>query len=412
MPQGSLSIVNYQLPIKCITIMKKLLLLLLAALGGSMSASAQFSLSGRIDGMPDSLRVTVVNMENPDKQKLICETFPKSGAFMLASDSLVRPTLCELRISRKSPKSGRYYTLYSARFMASSAAMTLQPTSMDTLESASKDSRTEQAFRVSGGQAQVDWNAFQKATFELERAERLAGYKEAEIYFATRDNKDSVRKYRDIQKEAERKLYRARMDFTRRHPQSMAAAYWMNQYIRTYFVRTADELKEMAALVQACPDTARVNRVNRDLDIALRYALEQPYTDFDLTLADGRKSRLSALIPAEAQYTMIDFWASWCGPCRAAIPHVKELAAQYGARLGLLSVSVDQKEADWRKAMGEEKMTWAQGWLDKEQMDKPANAYALIFIPRLILIDREGRIVCSTNLPDEITEYLQKHITQ
>lgn len=205
--------------------MKKLLLLLLAALGGSMSASAQFSLSGRIDRMPDSLRVTVVNMENPDKQKLICETFPKSGAFMLASDSLVRPTLCELRISRKSPKNGRYYTLYSARFMASSAAMTLQPTSMDTLESASKDSRTEQAFRVSGGQAQVDWNAFQKATFELERAERLAGYKEAEIYFATRDNKDSVRKYRDIQKEAERKLYRARMDFTRRHPQSMAAAY-------------------------------------------------------------------------------------------------------------------------------------------------------------------------------------------
>lgn len=391
--------------------MKKLLLLLLAALGGSMSASAQFSLSGRIDGMPDSLRVTVVNMENPDKQKLICETFPKSGAFMLASDSLVRPTLCELRVMRKHPKSGRFLSLYSTRFLASATAMQVAPVSMDALEAASKEHRTEQAFKISGGQAQADWNEFQEATFELERAERLADYKEAEIYFATRDNKDSVRKYRDIQKEAERKLYRTRMDFTRRHPQSMAAAYWMNQYIRTYFVRAADELKEMAALVQACPDTARVNRVNRDLDIALRYALEQPYTDFDLTLADGRKSRLSALIPAEAQYTMIDFWASWCGPCRAAIPHVKELAAQYGARLGLLSVSVDQKEADWRKAMGEEKMTWTQGWLDKEQMDKPANAYALISIPRLILIDSEGRIVVSTYLPDEITEYIQKNIT-
>lgn len=59
--------------------MKKLLLLLLAALGGSMSASAQFSLSGRIDGMPDSLRVTVVNVENPDKATLLCETAPKAG---------------------------------------------------------------------------------------------------------------------------------------------------------------------------------------------------------------------------------------------------------------------------------------------------------------------------------------------
>lgn len=202
--------------------MKKLLLLLLAALGGSMSASAQFSLSGRIDRMPDSLRVTVVNMENPDKQKLICETFPKSGAFMLASDSLVRPTLCELRVMRKHPKSGRFLSLYSTRFLASATAMQVAPVSMDALEAASKEHRTEQAFKISGGQAQ----------------------------------------------------------------------------------------------------------------------------------------------------------------------------------------------ADWRKAMGEEQMTWTQGWLDKEQMDKTANAYALISIPRLILIDREGRIVCSTNLPDEITEYLQKHITQ
>lgn len=222
MPQGSLSIVNYQLSIKCITIMKKLLLLLLAALGGSMSASAQFSLSGRIDGMPDSLRVTVVNVENPDKATLLCETAPQGGTFTLASDSLVRPTLCELRVMRRNPKVGRFIMLYSTRFLASATAMQAAPVSMDALEAAAKDSRTEQAFKISGGQAQ----------------------------------------------------------------------------------------------------------------------------------------------------------------------------------------------ADWRKAMGEEKMTWAQGWLDKEQMDKTANAYALISIPRLILIDREGRIVCSTNLPDEITEYLQKHITQ
>lgn len=222
MPQGSLSIVNYQLSIKCITIMKKLLLLLLAALGGSMSASAQFSLSGRIDGMPDSLRVTVVNVENPDKATLLCETAPQGGTFTLASDSLVRSTLCELRVMRRNPKVGRFIMLYSTRFLASATAMQAAPVSMDALEAAAKDSRTEQAFKISGGQAQ----------------------------------------------------------------------------------------------------------------------------------------------------------------------------------------------ADWRKAMGEEKMTWTQGWLDKEQMDKPANAYALISIPRLILIDREGRIVCSTNLPDEITEYLQKHITQ
>lgn len=392
--------------------MKKLSLLLLAAAFGSLPVSAQFRLSGHIGGMPDSLRLAVVNVENPDNTRLICTTYPTDGAFTLMSDSLTQPTVCELRLQRHAPKMERFTTLCSARFVASAHPMQLEPTTMKALEDASDDYRTEQAMRITGGEAQEGWNTYLNEVFETERAAKLAGYKQAQVYFDTNNNPDSVRKYRILEKEANARLLQARVDFARRHPASIPAAYWMNQYIRTYFVHTADELKEMAALVQACPDTARVNRVNRDLDIALRYALEQPYTDFDLTLADGRKSRLSALIPAEAQYTMIDFWASWCGPCRAAIPHVKELAAQYGARLGLLSVSVDQKEADWRKAMGEEKMTWTQGWFDKEQMDKPANAYALISIPRLILIDREGRIVCSTNLPDEITEYLQKHITQ
>ena len=178
----------------------------------------------------------------------------------------------------------------------------------------------------------------------------------------------------------------------------------------TDFVYTADELEEMASLVQTCPDTVRVNALNRNLEVALRYALGQRYPDFDLIRTDGTSARLSALIPAEAQFTLLDFWASWCGPCRAAIPRVKELAVQYGSRLGLVSVSVDEKETAWRKAMEEEQMTWAQAWLNKVQVPAAADGYMLTTIPRLVLIDGEGRIVCSTNLPDVIVEYLQNHM--
>lgn len=83
---------------------------------------------------------------------------------------------------------------------------------------------------------------------------------------------------------------------------------------------------------------------------------------------------------------------------------------QYGSRLGLVSVSVDEKETAWRKAMEEEQMTWAQAWLNKEQVPAAADGYMLTTIPRLVLIDGEGRIVCSTNLPDVIVEYLQNHM--
>lgn len=202
----------------------------------------------------------------------------------------------------------------------------------------------------------------------------------------------------------------SRVSFARRHPSSFAANYWMYQELRTDFVYTADELEEMASLVQTCPDTVRVNALNRNLEVALRYALGQRYPDFDLIRTDGTSARLSALIPAEAQFTLLDFWASWCGPCRAAIPRVKELAVQYGSRLGLVSVSVDEKETAWRKAMEEEQMTWAQAWLNKVQVPAAADGYMLTTIPRLVLIDGEGRIVCSTNLPDVIVEYLQNHM--
>ena len=56
-------------------------------------------------------------------------------------------------------------------------------------------------------------------------------------------------------------------------------------------------------------------------------------------------------------------------------------------------------------------MTWPQAWLKGSQMNTVADAYVIQSIPRLLLIDREGRIVVSTYLPDEITEYIQKNIT-
>lgn len=388
--------------------MKQLILSFLAALC-ALPASAQFTLSGRIEGMPDSLQVAVVNVESREQLPL-CQASPADGTFCLTCDSVIRPLLCELRILQRSPKNGRLYTRHAVRFMASPEAMQVADVTWIALQEASEDYRTEQLLHISGGQAQADWQEYLDAVYDLEREARLAGYKEAEVYFATNNNPDSVRKYRKLEQAAQRRLHEARVSFARRHPSSFAANYWMYQELRTDFVYTADELEEMASLVQTCPDTVRVNALNRNLEVALRYALGQRYPDFDLIRTDGTSARLSALIPAEAQFTLLDFWASWCGPCRAAIPRVKELAVQYGSRLGLVSVSVDEKETAWRKAMEEEQMTWAQAWLNKVQVPAAADGYMLTTIPRLVLIDGEGRIVCSTNLPDVIVEYLQNHM--
>ena len=67
-------------------------------------------------------------------------------------------------------------------------------------------------------------------------------------------------------------------------------------------------------------------------------------------IPEGVEHRLSEFTVGD-KYVMVDFWASWCGPCRAAIPHVRELYNKYSDRVNFIAVSLDKEEDAWRKAM-------------------------------------------------------------
>jgi thiol-disulfide isomerase/thioredoxin len=94
----------------------------------------------------------------------------------------------------------------------------------------------------------------------------------------------------------------------------------------------------------------------------------------------------------KGKYLLVDFWASWCGPCRKAIPAVKELYSQYHAKgFEVLSVSVDTDVAAWRKAMSDENMPWSQ--VLSPDKEKTLGEFMIAGIPTLYLINREGIIV-------------------
>lgn len=94
------------------------------------------------------------------------------------------------------------------------------------------------------------------------------------------------------------------------------------------------------------------------------------------------------------KYLLIDFWASWCGPCRAAVPKIKNLYAQYREKgFEVVSISIDDSRKAWEKAMAEEAMPWSQ-WLSPDK-NKTMQTFLFSAIPTLYLVDREGRIVSS-----------------
>jgi thiol-disulfide isomerase/thioredoxin len=94
----------------------------------------------------------------------------------------------------------------------------------------------------------------------------------------------------------------------------------------------------------------------------------------------------------KGKYLIIDFWASWCGPCRQEIPHLKEVYKKYKDQgLEILSVSVDAKPTDWKKAMAEERMTWPQ--INAVESKPVMASYLFSGIPYLVVVDKDGKIV-------------------
>ena len=113
--------------------------------------------------------------------------------------------------------------------------------------------------------------------------------------------------------------------------------------------------------------------------------------DFAYLYRDGKQGQ--NLKDFRGKYLLIDFWASWCGPCRKSIPALKELYEEYGAKdFEILSVSIDGEKKYWFEALDEENMPWPQIFVEdtgKEVMDK----FLFSAIPLFVLIDKEGKIM-------------------
>ena len=92
-------------------------------------------------------------------------------------------------------------------------------------------------------------------------------------------------------------------------------------------------------------------------------------------------------------YVLIDFWASWCGPCKGEVPFLKEVHEKYSNKgLVVISISSDKKKEAWLRAIKHEKMDWLQ--LSSKGSDV-GSRYGVSGIPHIVLIDKQGNIVVS-----------------
>ena len=176
-----------------------------------------------------------------------------------------------------------------------------------------------------------------------------------------------------------------RDEYIKAHPESFVTHYILDQVKQDY---PLDQLKEMVAAFT----TESLYKTDLNDYIAKQERLEvgQPFIDFTLMTKDGTEAVLSEII-AQNKLTLVDFWASWCGPCRHENPVVKAAYEQFH-ELGfdVVGVSVDQDEAAWLKAVEEDQLPWTQV---RDSENKASEAYLIYYIPSNFLFDQEGNMV-------------------
>lgn len=358
-------------------------LVALSALIFSCTNKESFTISGTFKN-PGDLKMVYLLEADSVKINIVDSTAVTDGKF---------------EFKRKTP----YANLFKIR--AGGAIFDIIAKNGETITFSTDMSDEKHAYEITGSQESEKIQAYNKiSNFYGDRNVKLATEYQTKVEAIGQETDSLMQAYMPLMKKNIDETNQAILKFINENKTSLAAFYAMTSLdpitYEQQMVAYADEVKDKFT------DNPSVQHFVQQMELIKPVSLGHTAPDFTITGIDGKPIKLADY---KGKYVMLDFWASWCAPCRQENPNVvKQYAKFHSKGFNILGISLDEKKEDWQQAINADKLTWQHG-SDLQRFEGPTERlYRIEAIPSNFIIDPQGVIIAKNITGAKLEEFLNK----
>lgn len=256
---------------------------------------------------------------------------------------------------------------------------------------------------IRGGALQDAWRAYATYSDSLrqvknlyqERYEKLRG--ENKFRSASRTN-DTLQLY-------QKRISEETQAFLKQHD-DLITAYTYQTHLQSSDAGLDESIRMYESMGPGARGSVCGRIIKERIDRIRKTEQGRPAPDFTLPDLQGRQVTLSK---TPGTIKIVDFWASWCGPCRLNNPALKKLYAQYHDKgLEIISISLDDKKERWAKAVADDGLEWINVSSLKGWKCSVAREYNVTGVPAIYILDADNHIIATNLRGEKLAGFLQE----